>query len=619
MVIPSMLLFLLKASPLTTRHVALAARTLTELGSQLKMTTTIPRDPRRELLLIWKTLLMKEITIDSLGKIQIQSLNITPINLNDHAVFDKHLFLTTNQTQIADHVLIFDTGGGRNATVTKSAWKILQRTNHRTAMHGYQDKGPPKICPIVNAVTKAFIPKSDVPILLTINYATLIDDPDEHESLCVPFDLMRHGIKVDLTPTSFGGEGGLQIEDQFLPFEFDQEKLFFKISKPTQDDLDSLEWFELTSPYPILNETSRRNKKKILPENIPIDEWRKRLAMLPEDVVRKTIDATTQFYLETESENRQDPRRHLKSRTPGLRYPRQHETVASDTFFPSVTSDRGNTCSQFFVGQTSDRWEVYPLKTESHNGTALQDYTRKCGAPSVLKTDNAQSELGETWTKHCRDQCIGTETTEPHHPWQNPAENRIGSLSAMVRNVLRTFKAPLSKHDWAQKWCCDVHNIAANRQLKWRSPLEINEGHTPDISMFRFHFWEPIWYFDPRTKQPKNNLHKGRWLGIASTAGDAMTYYIFTEKDKGRNVVLIRSVIKTRRKQVGTKEEYVNDDPQYSDFFLTEEESIDTTQDDAQEPNILDLGEESNASNAFNNESSSVNQLDDDDDSKTYA
>ena len=88
----------------------------------------------------------------------------------------------------SDHVLVFDTGGGRNATVTTSAWKILQRTNHRMAMHGCQDKGPPKICPIVNAVTKAFIPLSDVPILLTLNYATLINDPDERESLCVRFE-----------------------------------------------------------------------------------------------------------------------------------------------------------------------------------------------------------------------------------------------------------------------------------------------------------------------------------------------------------------------------------------------------------------------------------------------
>ena len=487
--------------------------------------------------------------------------------------------------------------------MTKSAWKVLERTNHRTAMQGYQDKGPPKICPIVNAVTKVTIPGRDLPVLFTINYATLVDDPDELESLCVPFDLMRHGIKVDLTPTSFGGEGGIKIQDQFLPFEFDQEKLFYKIMKPSQDDLDSLEWFELTSPYPILNEP-RRNKKKLLPENIPIQEWRKRLAMLPEDVVRKTIDATTQFYLEAECENREDPRRHLKARTPGIRYPRQHETVASDTFFPSVTSDRGNTCSQFFFGLTSNRWEVFPLKTESHNGIALQDYTRKCGAPSVLKTDNAQSELGNTWTQHCRDQCIASETTEPHHPWQNPSEHPIGSLSSMVRNVLRTFNAPLSKHDWAQKWCCDVHNIAANRKLKWRSPLEISEGNTPDISMFRFHFWEPIWYYDPRTKQPKNNLLKGRWLGIAPSAGDAMTFYIFTEKEKGRNVVLIRSVIKTRRKNIGTKDEYINDDPQYAEFYLTQEESSTIIQDDQASqqhqalPDHLDSGEEvSNATN----------------------
>ena len=509
-------------------------------------------------------------------------------------------------------MLVIDTGGGRNATITTRAWKVLQRTNHRTAMHGYQDKGPPKVYPIVNAVTKVEIRGKDLPVLFAINYATLLDDPTENESLCVPFDLMRHGIHVDLTPATLGGTGGIKIEDQFLPFEFDNEKLFYNISKPTQDDLDTLEWFELTSPCPIT--TSRRNKKKILPEDIPIGEWRKRLAMLPEDVVRKTLDATTQFYMETEAENRQDPRRHLKSRMPGLRLPRQSETVASDTFFPSVTSDRGNTCSQFFVGTVSDRWEVYPLKTESHNGEALQDYTRKVGAPSTIKTDNAQSELGLTWTKHCRDQCINTETTEPHHPWQNPAESRIGSLSAMVRNVLRTFKAPLSKHDWAQKYCCDVHNHTASRQLNWRTPLEANEGHTPDISPFRFHFWEPIWYFDPKSKQPQTNLKKGRWLGIARSSGDAMTYYIETEKAKseGRNTILIRSVIKTRRKNIGKEEEYVNDDPQYADFFLSEEEEQRTTEDDQVDPSDLVRGEVSQPNNQSDDDAPELSTRNDD-------
>jgi hypothetical protein len=78
------------------------------------------------------------------------------------------------------------------------------------------------------------------------------------------------------------------------------------------------------------------------------------------------------------------------------------------THFPAVTSDRGNTCSQIFVGTDSDRWEVYPIKTESLNSTALQDSTRQIRSPTNLKTDNAQSELAVTWTSHCCDQCIGT-------------------------------------------------------------------------------------------------------------------------------------------------------------------------------------------------------------------
>ena len=89
--------------------------------------------------------------------------------------------------------------------------------------------------------------------------------------------------------------------------------------------------------------------------------------------------------------------------------------------------------------------------------------------------------------------------------------------------------------------------------------------------MFRFHFFEPIWYHVPNVKAPESSLRKGRWLGLASTAGDPMTYYIRTEKEpgEGRDVVLIRSVIRTRRKNIGQPNEYVNDDPAYADFFLT--------------------------------------------------
>eukprot|EP00957_Ditylum_brightwellii_P100658 7672164-Ditylum_brightwellii.AAC.1 len=79
--------------------------------------------------------------------------------------------------------------------------------------------------------------------------------------------------------------------------------------------------------------------------------------MLPEEVVKKTLENSIHFYLSIEAENQQDPRHHFRYRFPGLRLPRQHETVASDMFFPSVKSRWGSTCSQFFVGNISDQWE----------------------------------------------------------------------------------------------------------------------------------------------------------------------------------------------------------------------------------------------------------------------
>ena len=103
------------------------------------------------------------------------------------------------------NVLIFDTGGGRNGTITSRAWHIYERTSHRQEVVGYQDKSGGTICPIVNAVTKASIPGRDLPVLLVMNYVALLEDEDEAESLAIPFELMRHGISCDLTPQSLGG------------------------------------------------------------------------------------------------------------------------------------------------------------------------------------------------------------------------------------------------------------------------------------------------------------------------------------------------------------------------------------------------------------------------------
>jgi hypothetical protein len=128
------------------------------------------------------------------------------------------------------------------------------------------------------------------------------------------------------------------------------------------------------------------------------------------------------------------------------------------------------------------------------------------------------------------------------------------------------------------KWCCDVHNIAANRKLEWRSAKERKTGYTPlTFLCFGFIYGNlfGIMNHEPRTKQPENSLKKARWLGIAHSAGDAMTYFIETERDETnkRNVILVWSIIKTRRKNIGTATEFVNDDPALAKFFLAQPET----------------------------------------------
>ena len=90
-----------------------------------------------------------------------------------------------------------------------------------------------------------------MPVLLVINYAALIDDPNECESLIVPFEMMRHGIQCDLTPRNLGGEGCMLVDEECFNFGWDEEKLFLSILKPDDKDMEELECFELNSPLPL--------------------------------------------------------------------------------------------------------------------------------------------------------------------------------------------------------------------------------------------------------------------------------------------------------------------------------------------------------------------------------
>eukprot|EP00957_Ditylum_brightwellii_P142894 10887857-Ditylum_brightwellii.AAC.1 len=62
--------------------------------------------------------------------------------------------------------------------------------------------------------------------------------------------------------------------------------------------------------------TCRRKKKIKKHDELPLTEWQKIFAMLPEEVIKRTLENSTTFYMNVEVENCQDPRQHFKYRFP---------------------------------------------------------------------------------------------------------------------------------------------------------------------------------------------------------------------------------------------------------------------------------------------------------------
>jgi hypothetical protein len=71
---------------------------------------------------------------------------------------------------------------------------------------------------------------------------------------------------------------------------------------------------------------------------------------------------------------------------------------------------------------TSRMLVVTGMKTESEFPDVYLDLIRQYGIPSALRRDNAKSEMSQRVKKIHRELVIADQWTEPHSPWQNPAE-----------------------------------------------------------------------------------------------------------------------------------------------------------------------------------------------------
>ena len=182
---------------------------------------------------------------------------------------------------------------------------------------------------------------------------------------------------------------------------------------------------------------------------------------------------------------------------------------------------------------------------------------------SPLNADNAPEFKSKSVLAILRKYMIARHNSEPHHPNQDLAERCGGMLKAATTHLLLVTGAPLTYWCFALEFVAHARTVLARRSIGWQTPHEKMFHETPDISMFRFPFYCPIWFYTPRATFPHQKMMPARFLGIERRAGNSFCFLIVTEPaDESTNPqFLVRSVICRRFPQ--------QDAPRYPDTTTT--------------------------------------------------
>ena len=233
---------------------------------------------------------------------------------------------------------------------------------------------------------------------------------------------------------------------------------------------------------------------------------------------------------------------------PALNVRRRNEPVATDTIFADVPAlGTGATCAQFFVGCSTSVCDVFGMRTDSQFVSRLLDVIRTRGAMDQLISDRAQVEISNKVLDILRHLCIDDWQSEPHYQHQNFAERRYREVKHKTNRVLNVTGAPANMWLLCMEYVCFILNRMSLRSKNWKTPLELLNGETPDISMiYRFCFWEKVYFINQGTRRHENFPSEsdecvGRFVGFSENVGHKMTYKVLNLET---NRVIYRSRIR---------------------------------------------------------------------------
>jgi hypothetical protein len=271
--------------------------------------------------------------------------------------------------------------------------------------------------------------------------------------------------------------------------------------------------------------------RRFQPRNPNYAQLRANFGFAPIDTIKRTFGATTQFARQVITPSR--ARIHLRTRFPACNVPRRNEAVATDTIYSDTPAvDSGVLRAQLFIGKDSLLADAYPLHRDKDFILSLEDNIRERGAMNQLLSDRAQVEISKRIHDILRAYSISDWQSEPYHQHQNPSETRYRTIKEYTNTIMNRTGAPDDTWLLCLLYVCYLLNHLANETLKWRTPLEVATGFTPDISaLLEYSFWQPVYLkTQPRPQFPSGGTERlGRFVGISSHVGDALTYKVLTD------------------------------------------------------------------------------------------
>jgi hypothetical protein len=337
-------------------------------------------------------------------------------------------------------------------------------------------------------------------------------------ALDAPFDL--RALDLDPRITDTGGYTGNLSDDIDLIINHCRQELAIQ---------------PMLHAIPCLFQDLGIHKRDLSTRAPNLELLRPNFGWVPIDRIKQTIKATTQF---ARASTRLPFRKHFRSRFPACNVHRWNESVATDTFFcdtpahdDGVLGHGGCTMAQLYVGKDSSKTVVYPMHNESEMATTLEDLIRRHGAPNSLFSDNARAQCGKRVLDILRIYAIKDFQCEPHQQHQNFAERKIGDTKRLTDSIMDRTGTPAKLWLLCLFYVVFLMNHLASPSLDGLTPIEKATGQRPDISpLLNFHWYEEVLYADEDHSFPSQSREKsGRWVGIAETKGDALTYQILTD------------------------------------------------------------------------------------------